>query len=85
MVAKFKILKRFRVLEKKSIFSAKTFEKLNRFYKDYIIFSNNYFTNFSFMEDPLNSEKCQLNSINELRILSKNSKDPLDRGLLVKD
>ena len=34
--------------QKNPFFSAKTFEKLNRFYKDFIIFSKNYFTNFNF-------------------------------------
>ena len=61
-VAKFKLLKQFKVLENESIFSkistfflaeisrfsTKTFEKLNWFYKDFLIFSKNYFTNFKF-------------------------------------
>ena len=93
MVAKFSILKRFKVLKtnhsfkKINIFLARkiqifyeNFQKIEQFYKDFVIISKDYFTNFSFMEHPLNSEKFPLNSIIELRILSKNSKNRLDRG-----
>ena len=43
-----KILTSF--LPEKSIFSTKTFEKLNWFYKDFIIFSKDYFTHFNFYD-----------------------------------
>ena len=58
MVAKFKILKWFEVLENESIFQKiSTFflpEKSNFFLRK---LSKNYFTNFHFMEHPLSSEK----------------------------
>ena len=50
-------------LTEKSIFSTKTFEKLNKFYRNFLIFSKNNFTISSFNEHPLNPAKFPLNSI----------------------
>ena len=70
MVAKFKIIKRFKVLENESIFQKYQhfscpknpffLRKLSKnwtFYKDFLIFSKNYFANFNFYGAPSKSRE----------------------------
>ena len=86
MVAKFHFLKRFKVLKinpfsqisrfscpRNFPFSKKNFEKLNKFYKNFRIFRN--FSKFSSIwSHSIYQEKFPMNSIIELRNLSKTSK-----------
>ena len=61
MIAMFKLLKQFKVLENESIlknipknpfFSKKNLEKLNIFYKNCLLVTKNYVTNFNFYGVP---------------------------------
>ena len=69
-------------LPEKSIFSTKTFEKSNNFYKNFVIFSKNYFEISMFMERREISVEFYYLVENSI----KNAKNRLDRGgLLVKE
>ena len=73
-------------MREKSNFSTKTFVKLNRFYKNFVIFSTYSFTNFNFYGALCKGREISVEFSYLAENFIKNAKNRLDRGrILVKE